>query len=771
MYFNIPNFFIEKTFGATKALKLLLVLFLLAISLLPSYSQNQKQWLKYADKSFEEKDFYGASLYYRKAMLLDSSNLYVVYNYAESLRLYNEYNLAERYYKYVYSRDNKKQFPESLFWWALMQKFNAKYEEARKNFTRFAGYYKKKDSYYYKKAKQEVKSCEFAQKLMADTVPVKVFNMGEKVNTTNSEFNPLLLNDTTLIFSSSRTEKVKEFKVGKEPKDFIRMYIATKQNGSWELEREVDSTINQEGFHSANGSFDHEKKNFYFTLCDNDNKCAIFVSPYINNQWQSPQKLNAEINFEGYSATQPFLANINNKEILFWVSDRPGGKGRLDIWYSIKENGNFGKAINAGEAINTPDDEVSPWFDPKSKLFYFSSSWHYGLGGQDIFRTSDAPKFSSTPDNLGYPINTSVNEIYYSISPTHEYAFITSNRKGSITAKGETCCNDIWLIEYEKKKTEDSTKFKTLADLNNFLPVTLYFHNDEPDPRTTDTTTKLNYLQTYESYNSLKEIYKNEYSKGMPKEEKVKAEEAIQNFFEDKVDKGVEDLELYADLLLKHLEKGQRIEVTVKGYASPLAKTDYNVHLTLRRISSMENFLRSYKNNAYVPYLEDTAKNGGSLKIIRVPFGEYKALEAVNDNFQDQQNSVYSISAALERKIEIVKASLAHKDSLFAEISFQKEIKDFGKVSAGQKLSHVFTVKNTGNVPLLLYDITDSCGCIQSKIIEKEIKPGKETTIEVIFDTSSFKGKQAKHIIVNSNASNPHKELTLTAEVETGEDN
>src|SRR5690606_28269842 len=119
-----------------------------------------------------------------------------------------------------------------------------------------------------------------------------------------------------------------------------------------------------------------------------------------------------------------------------------------------------------------------------------------------------------------------------------------------------------------------------LEDLNKYLPVTLYFHNDCPNPRTRDTVTNLNYLTTYDDYVELIPKYQEEYSKGLSDEQAVEAELDISDFFKDYVKKGVSDLELFTKLLLIELQKGTEIEMTVRGFASPLAKTDYNVKLT-----------------------------------------------------------------------------------------------------------------------------------------------------------------------------------------------
>src|SRR5690606_38381109 len=134
-------------------------------------------------------------------------------------------------------------------------------------------------------------------------------------------------------------------------------------------------------------------------------------------------------------------------------------------------------------------------------------------------------------------------------------------------------------------------------------------------------------------------------------------------FFEDYVDKGVKDLELFRNLMLEELDNGHSLELLIRGFASPLAKTEYNINLTKRRITSLKNYLYRYNNGVFKKYMDNTAENGAFIKFKEIPFGEYTADTTISDDFYDVQNSIYSKGASLERKIEIQSVTIISKDS------------------------------------------------------------------------------------------------------------
>ena len=131
----------------------------------------------------------------------------------------------------------------------------------------------------------------------------------------------------------------------------------------------------------------------------------------------------------------------------------------------------------------------------------------------------------------------------------------------------------------------------------------------------------------------------------------------MDRFFKGKIELGIEEFDLFMDLLFVQLEAGESLLITIKGYASPLAKSDYNINLTQRRIQSLINYLYEYKNGELKPYIEGNAPNGGKIEFERIPYGDSKASGKTSDDLSDKVNSVYSPEAMEERRIEILHVS------------------------------------------------------------------------------------------------------------------
>ncbi|MDX2359873.1 MAG: DUF1573 domain-containing protein [Crocinitomicaceae bacterium] len=722
-----------------------------------------KKYLDFAEEQYNKGDYFYAVEYYKKAMELDSNTIDILWNYAETLRAYKDYRMAEYYYAKVYDRESADIYPYSLLYLGLMQKQNGHYAEALETFKKAKKkYYKDKKGYLYMKSKKELAALVWVQSALIDTADVSFEQLPETVNTRNSEFGHGIHNGA-LLFSSLRADSISEMEEVYGTEYHTSLYSSAQVNGDFEQSERVEQ-LYYENLNSGNGSYSLDGKRFYFSQCVDDGynyRCKIMVAEFSNGQWVNIDSLGSIINEAGTNTSMPCIADFDGQEVLIFSSNREDSKGGMDIYYSKITNSNQYGRVRSIKAINSLDNEVTPWWDQENQRLYFASSWHNGFGGYDIFYSEYKGKFGS-PINAGLPVNSSANDLYY--FSMNDTSYVTSNRIGVLYSKNPTCCSDIFAM-IPPAVYVPPTPEETLADLNKRLPVTLYFHNDVPNPRSWDTTTTVNYINSYDDYTAMIDKYKKEYAAGLSVIKAQEAEEDIESFFIEYVDKGVADLQLFRDLLLKELDNGAKINITVKGFASPLAKTDYNVNLTKRRINSLINYLREYNGGVFAKYLDATALNGGKVIFSQVPFGEYTANQLTSDNPNDTQNSVYSRGAAIERKIEIQSVSYM-EDDREASLTTTTPMVDLGPSKHGDQLKQTFVVKNKSDETIELDGFRIPCECTTAEISSTTLAPGEEAIVTLNLNTDHLTGFTVKSVYLKVKDSEEELRLYVSTEID-----
>ena len=742
----------------------LYIIFAFVFVSLFSFGQNDlSNYLKFAEAQYQKGDYIYALEYYQKALALDSQTVNILWKYAETQRAYKDYRKAEFYYQKVYEKEEATLFPSSLMQLGLMQKQNGKYDLAIETFKKAKKKYAKdKKGYLYLKSKRELESCLWAKTAIKDSTEYTISQLPITVNSPNSEFGHNIFNGK-LFFSSLRGDSIHDNEEVYSTEYKTRLYASKYANQNY-AKNEIIKDLIVEKFNTGNGTFSLDGNRFYFSLCKDEGynyKCKIMVANYKNGKWSSMDTLGDIINQHGANTSMPFIGKVDNEEVLFFSSDRSGGEGGMDIYYSYIKNGNqFGK-VQMYKVGNSPDNELSPFYDEKTKNLYFSSSWHDGFGGYDVFSAKLVNGKFDKPVNLGLPTNSPANDTYYFVHGDTNY--VSSNRLGVFYSKNPTCCSDIFSLN-KPLKANPVTPKETITELNKRLPLTLYFHNDWPDPKTLASTTKINYIDNYHDYIALIPTYKKEYSSGLSGAKIIDAQEDIENFFTEYVDQGVKDLEIFRDLMLDELQKGTSLELTIKGFASPLAKTEYNVNLTKRRIASLVNYLGEYNGGIFKPYLIDKATNGAKILIKEVPFGEYTAGKLVSDNPNDQKNSVYSRAASLERKIEIQSISIISFDSLVV-LKANMQIQNLGKINANATQIRVFKITNTSDKVVHFAASEIPCTCNKVEIAKNTLNPGETTDVKVSFDPKGYVGNVVKSIYLQTQESTLKTRLVLTAEV------
>jgi outer membrane protein OmpA-like peptidoglycan-associated protein/tetratricopeptide (TPR) repeat protein len=265
----------------------------------------------------------------------------------------------------------------------------------------------------------------FVQQAMAQPVTTQPRSLGAKVNSPVAELYPCMTADTQTLFFTRRVNNIDE--------DFFKVKADT--CGGWHTAVNLGAppnTPDQECAQtlSADGHY------LFFTRCDNrsldawtDGGCDLFMAYRVSNDspWTTPQPFGGLINTPEYEG-MPSLSPDNNE--LYFVSNRPGGYGGMDIWVSRFEYGLWQEPQNAGPAINSAGNETAPHIGFDNKTLYFTSDGKPGMGGNDLFMSRRTKNGWMPAMNMGYPINTAYEEKSTFVTLAGDRLFFSSDRNG-----------------------------------------------------------------------------------------------------------------------------------------------------------------------------------------------------------------------------------------------------------------------------------------------------------------------------------------------------
>lgn len=623
-------------------IKYILIVSYLFCSLSIVKGQNTDIIINIGVDAYEKGQYFNAHQLFEKAIKVDSNKLRLQYYFGINLIKLHQYNKSQYYLQNIVKKDpSGKLFPAASFYLGKLLKQKGEYKKALLEFKKAKAHFiHQKTNFYFIKSSREINSTIYALRYVElKNNEIELSPISEPVNGYSADF-AAFEDKGNLYFSSVKDNSHAQIYVQEKNKE-IRL---------------IDSIIDNTNFHNANGIFFRDHQYFLFTRCDSIAHCKIMLSKKTNSNWSEPKELSNELNFNSHNITQPFLTKINGKNILFFSSDKKGGYGKLDIWYAeILDDFSIGNIKNVGQKVNSPENDITPYYHQPSNRLYFSSTWHNGFGGYDIFHSHWNDSIFELPVNAEQPINSSWNDMYYWMDEVAKHGYLTSNRDGSLFNKNPNCCPDIWEFN---SKTSIAEKEDVLVDMTPSqifkhktgltLPLALYFHNDEPMPNSLATLVKETYPETFEKYSELKPLYIKSFCKGTTLEARKLEREQINYFFDQYVNIGLNKLEKFKNQLIPLIKEHQSIEITIKGFASPLAKDDYNTNLSKRRISSIINYFNQVDSAALKPFIE-----ANRLIIKSAPFGEDRSQKSTSDDVSNTKNSIYSPKAAIERRIEI----------------------------------------------------------------------------------------------------------------------
>ncbi len=390
------------------------------------YSQSPYKIRQVAQQYFDQQLFKEAAIYFNELVGLNPRDIQSRFKLAESLYHSLQYSKAIEHFRVVAnSKDSLNKEAQHLY--AQTLKMDGQYKMADSVF-----YILLENELYDESLRSSIfnqkEGCQLAMR-QAETKKASPITKLEGINTDFFEFglsqNPKTKSLTILTTRKLKSRQYPDEKYGGYLPDLVRFIQNEK---GWNMMK------NDDGFQQLNtpyaegsGTYTNDGNTFYFTSCSNNQggQCQIYRSRLSSDKWSTPVVLPETINKPGFQAQHPFITG--GGDTLFFVSDRTGTFGGMDIWMSLRgRNDVWSPAINLGTAINTEEDEISPYFSESFRALLFASHGHTGYGGFDLFLAKGITFFEPQIYNLGPPYNTSLDDAYFYMGQS--VGFLSSNR-------------------------------------------------------------------------------------------------------------------------------------------------------------------------------------------------------------------------------------------------------------------------------------------------------------------------------------------------------
>ncbi len=306
----------------------------------------------------------------------------------------------------------------------------------------------------------QIQHCINAKELMKFPVDVMFQNLGSNINSEYSDYYPFVTsNESFLIYNTKRPEKNAEKMDNGSYNNSI--YISRVVNGEYMKASPIGAPINAGNAGMEVIGLSETGDNILLYMPEGLGKGNIFISKLdAQGMYGKPEKLDAKINSGGDEIAASISSDGNT---LFFASSRKGGVGGTDIYICKRVGKKWSEPKNAGPEINTPYDEDFPNISPDGKILYFSSKGHTSMGGHDIFKSNydEANATFSSPKNLGFPINTTDDDMNFRISKNGKFGYIASSKNGG---QGDF---DIYRVTFNEVESDYSVVIGEFSTKDN----------------------------------------------------------------------------------------------------------------------------------------------------------------------------------------------------------------------------------------------------------------------------------------------------------------
>ena len=606
---------------------LILLMFIMVTNQFKVFSQRNNDFdakFEQTKKIYNEGNFYAALPMYLELYKTDTTNANICYligdcylnarsGKAKALPYLEKASLSVSP-KYVVGSSKERNAP--LLTYKLLgdaYHIHSKFDKAILSYEKYKRELiadKKKDPANLKDANRKIEMCNTGKELMANPINAKIENMGKNLNSPYADYSPVLTADqNTMIFTTRRIGSTGG-EITPDGRYFEDIYISNYNGKTWSPAQSIGKPIDTDGNEASVGiSPDGQEILIY----KDDNGDGNIYSTTLNGDvWSTPVKLNSNINSKHW---EPSAFISADGHAIYFASDRPGGFGGRDIYVSQKTTeGDWGKAVNMGALINTEFDEDAPFIHPDGITLFFGSNGHNTMGGFDIFYSTlsdDGTKWEA-PINVGYPINSPDDDIFYVVSPDKTKAYYSSFKEGGIGEK------DNYLITFLDKKQAPLTLLKgivkdayggvpkdivvTVTDNETGDVVGVYRPNSKTGQYLFILTPGKNYNISYEAEGYMFYSENREISKKTNYYEIYKAIQlppitvgskiVLNNIFFD-FDKAtlrkISNVELRN--IIRFLNKYPKIVVEISGYTDSKGTAEYNLKLSDERAAAVVNYL------------------------------------------------------------------------------------------------------------------------------------------------------------------------------------
>lgn len=420
----------------------ILICFLIFIgSFSAFYAQPGKSPAKKAKEHIQYEEYEQAIPILADLLESDPSSAYYNFYMGKSLFLTYRKNKALRYLDKV-NQVNPAVDAEFHYYYGLTLHYNLKFDQAIDEYKADLERYKP-SSDEFSWVNNRISQCVYAKNLIKkkEGEKVQVVNMGEKINSPYSEHSPVIsANDSILIYTARRPDSK-----GARPEEGYYdedLYVSYRQGQNWSEGKNIGAPINEKG-HDATISLTADGKTLYIYRHKKDG--GLFVTKFDEEgkKWREPKQLGKPLKSKYYEASICISADGKTG---YFSSSRPGGSGGQDLYRIEREDensDNWSEPVNLGPMINTPHDEDAPYFHPDGKTLYYASNGPNSMGGFDIFVTEmDSNGIWLPPLNMGHPLNTPDDDIYFVMDMDGKNGYYSSGKEGGLGEK------DIYHVKF-----------------------------------------------------------------------------------------------------------------------------------------------------------------------------------------------------------------------------------------------------------------------------------------------------------------------------------